>query len=541
MSTSRFKFTDYQKKKGATVGYISLVIYLAFMGIVYYYSIQAIIRSSNNWSVILYIAFSLLTQTLFFYPGIFCLITTLISIFLGKKSFKFSTSIYSLEKFRDLSNAKIAILYVTKDDFINDAALTMLNQQTLEGKTNKNWVPYILDDSTKEQYIKAVDEFAKRHNVKVIRRGNNGPRMKCGNINYFLENYLNNFDYFVILDSDTYIEDKWCANAIQYFERFKDIGIVQGLNSIISHNKNLFQDIITPNDKQDKMFWAMNEEINNLYSTTPCSGHACMLSNELIKKNDGKFKKFISEDWSIFIDAKKLKYECSFTSNCIAKEENPPNYYAYKKRHLRWEDGNFQIFHSYFFKIMFSGFRFWQKWNIYNMCCSIFLTTLNFFVGIILTYLMMFFIPSNLIYTLFPYFVFAINIVLYVLSITTVPGKAVVSKQSVSRAFLTSFSSAFVVTSLMPSFLIEYFMLLLGKKITFKVTIKENKKITFKDFVKGSWMDLLIWTLMLVYIFAACWYGNAWFFLLNPWMIVVLLSIISIFIFPFLSNIPLKK
>ena len=156
-------------------------------------------------------------------------------------------------------------------------------------------------------------------------------------------------------------------------------------------------------------------------------------------------------------------------------------------------------------------------------------------------YLMMFFIPTNLIYTFFPYFGFAINIVLYVLSITTVPGKAVVSKQSVSRAFLTSFSSAFVVTSLMPSFLIEYFMLLLGKKITFKVTIKENKKITFKDFIKGSWMDLLIWTLLFVYIFTACWYGNSWFFLLNPWMIVVLLSIVSIFIFPFLSNIPLKK
>ncbi len=541
MKNAHFSFKKYRDKKSAIVGYASLLIYLILMSLVYYYSILAIFKSGNNWAVILYISFSLLTQTLFFYPGILCLLITIISIFLGKKAFSFSTSIVSLKKFRDLSNAKIALLYTTKDDFIPDAAYTMLNQQTLDGKINKNCVAFILDDSTCSKFISIIDKFSKENGVKVIRRGNCGPRTKSGNLNFFFKKFLNNFDYYVILDSDTYIEKKWCSKTIQYFERFKDVGIVQGLNNAITNNTNNFQDFITPNDKESKEFWGIDGEISNLYSLTLCTGHACMWSKDLIAKNGGGIKNVISEDWTLSIDAKKLNYECIYTSNCIAKEEVPPNYYAYKKRHLRWEGGAFQFFHNYFFKILKSKFHFSQKWLIFCQATSIFLITFNFFISTILTYLLMFVLDSNEIYIAFPYFVFVMNIFLFVLSALTLPCKAVVTKSSVIRVFITSYVSTFVATSIMPSLLLEYFMLLCGKKIRFKVSIKHNKKITFKDFIKGSCFDILVWSILCGFMLVACWYANAWLFLLTPWTIISFLSFASIFVLPFLSNIPLEK
>ncbi len=540
MKNTEFTFKKYRDVRSTIVGYISLFIYLVMMSITYYYSILTILKSGSNWVSILYISFSLLTQTLFFYPGILCLITSIISLILGKKSFNFSTSIVSLKKYQDLSNVKVALLYTTKDDFITDAASTMLNQQTLDGKINKNYVPIILDDSTKERFISIIDKFSKDNSVKVIRRGNNGPRTKSGNLNYFFENFLNDFDYFVVLDADTYLENKWCSKAIQYFERFKDVGIVQGLNNVVTNINNFFQDFITPNNKESKEFWGIEGEICNLYSIMLCTGHACMWSKDLIKKNEGKIVNCISEDWTLFIDAKKFNYECVYTSNCIAKEEVPPNYYAYKKRHLRWEGGAFEFFHSYFFKILKSKFHFWQKWLIFNQATNIFLTPFNFFVNSILTFLMMFF-SGDQTYVTFPYFVSVMNIVLFILSAITLPGKAVIAKSSPIRVFITSYVTTFVTTSIMPSLLIEYLMMLCGKKIIFRVSIKENMKITFKDFIKGSWFDVVFWAMLFIFMFAACWYANAWYFLLTPWTIITFLSFGSIFVLPFLSNITYKK
>lgn len=539
MKSTQFTFKKYRDVRSTIVGYIALLFYLIMMSIVWYYSILTILKPESNWASILYISFSLLTQTLFFYPGIFCLITSTISLILGKKSFNFSTSIVSLKKYQNLSNAKIALLYTTKDDFIIDAASTMLNQQTLDGKINKNCVPFILDDSTKDRFISMIDKFSKDNGVKVIRRGNNGPRTKSGNLNYFFENFLNDFDYFVVLDADTYLENKWCSKAIQYFERFKDVGIVQGLNAITNIN-NFFQDFITPNNKGSKEFLGIDNEICNLYSIVLCTGHACMWTMDLVKKNGGKITNLISEDFAISIDAKKFDYECVYTSNCIAKEEVPPNYYAYKKRQIRWEGGAFEFFHTYFFKILKSKFHFWQKWLILNQAANNFIVNFNFFVNAVLTFLMMFFSGSET-YVTFPYFVFVINMILFILSAITLPGKAVIAKSSLIRAFITSYVVTFVTTSIIPSLLLEYFMMLCGKKITFKVSIKENMKITFKDFIKGSWFDIVFWAMLLAFMFVACWHANAWYFLLTPWTIVTFLSFSSIFVLPFLSNLPYKK
>ncbi|MDE6476988.1 MAG: hypothetical protein K2L48_02190 [Mycoplasmoidaceae bacterium] len=106
-----------------------------------------------------------------------------------------------------MSNCKIAILYVTKDDFIKEAAKTMLKQKDFDGSKYKNASCFVLDDSQTTKYKEEIDRFAKENNCKVIRRGSVGPRMKCGNINFFIKNFGKNYDFYVILDSDTYIEE----------------------------------------------------------------------------------------------------------------------------------------------------------------------------------------------------------------------------------------------------------------------------------------------------------------------------------------------
>ncbi len=63
-----------------------------------------------------------------------------------------------------------------------------------------NYETVILDDSKSNEYIEKVNEFANKHNLKVVRRENK-EGFKAGNLNNFLK-HNDDFDYFLFIKKE---------------------------------------------------------------------------------------------------------------------------------------------------------------------------------------------------------------------------------------------------------------------------------------------------------------------------------------------------
>ena len=115
----------------------------------------------------------------------------------------------------DVSGAtdKVLMAYCTCNDF-DGRSLEESMKQTYPHVTT-----VILDDSTLEEYKNAVDEFAQKHGIKVVRRTDR-KGFKAGNINhYFMSEECKNagYGYYVILDSDEILPPDYVAESLKFF------------------------------------------------------------------------------------------------------------------------------------------------------------------------------------------------------------------------------------------------------------------------------------------------------------------------------------
>ena len=118
---------------------------------------------------------------------------------------------------------KVLMAYCTCNDFDGTSLEKSMKQTYPFVKT------VILDDSTEEEYKNAVNEFALKHGVKVVRRKDR-TGFKAGNINnYFNSEECKNegYRYFVILDSDEILPPDYIYESLKYFYADEGVGIVQ--------------------------------------------------------------------------------------------------------------------------------------------------------------------------------------------------------------------------------------------------------------------------------------------------------------------------
>ena len=130
------------------------------------------------------------------------------------------------------SEGKVLLLYCTCNDFDGESLARSMRQDYANTQT------VILDDSSKEEYKTAVDRFAARNGVRVVRRENR-IGFKAGNINHFLlseEIKNSDYRYAVILDSDEIIPENFVTECLRYFAAYENAGIVQA-NHIATRNR----------------------------------------------------------------------------------------------------------------------------------------------------------------------------------------------------------------------------------------------------------------------------------------------------------------
>ncbi|WP_051122405.1 glycosyltransferase [Mesomycoplasma moatsii] len=264
------------------------------------------------------------------------------------------------------------MLYTTCNDF-DQQSLIKSAQQNYE-----NYDVYILDDSYDKKYIKQIDEFVKKYKdkFKLIRRENR-EGFKAGNINNFLKNYDLEYDYFVLLDSDEIIPNNFISETLKYFVDEK-IGIVQA-NHKGTRGQNLFDSIgelgIYP-------AWTAFIKVKNEYGVVTLNGHGAIISRKCYEDTNG-FPPLVAEDLAFTINLMNKGYRVLFAEDVICEEVFPIDYLAFKKRSIKWTQGNIQFFKVMWLKMLKLNISFFKKIDLWLSTTSLSLSVFSIFVVII--------------------------------------------------------------------------------------------------------------------------------------------------------------
>lgn len=250
-------------------------------------------------------------------------------------------------------NKRITLVYCTCNDF-NGVALERCMHQTYPGCHYA-----ILDDSKQEAYIKEIDKFAKKHpEVEVVRRIDHSG-FKAGNLNNYLLNH-DDYDYFVILDSDEVIPDRFVEKALKYFEYYGNIGIVQCNHKAIN-NINKFMKLFHIGVNSH---WPTYQTVKHRCGFMSLLGHGAMVSKECYRAV-GKVPHVVAEDLCFTIEARDKGYYCAFAPDIVCGEEYPIDYIAFKKRHNKWTQGNMEFIKTYTMRILKSNMNWFEKLDIF--------------------------------------------------------------------------------------------------------------------------------------------------------------------------------
>lgn len=507
---------------------ISLVFYLSISALVIYFSIISFNENYQSPLVQSFIIFSAIMMISFWYFPIVDIVISIILIFKRKRLFNRFNKITSKKLTNDFFDKKVAVLYTTKDDFIDEAAITGVNVNW------KHKTFFILDDSKKREYIEKIDDFASANiNTKVIRRNGIGAKNKAGNLNNFFKQYANEYDYFVIMDADCYIKEDFIEQALKYFLNYKDIGIVQS-QPIFTKGKNNFQRYLNPCDKENIKYWSSEGVLYDKYGSTYFVGHGAMISKECLLANDNQFPEFISEDLSFMVNVRNKGFYTAYMANVITYEDIPPNYIAFKKRQMRWVDGAFEYTITYFWKILFGNFGWNEKIYILKIANNWIMPILSLF-WTLYGFTILFFLKGYD-FNLFPWPIFALSIIFFLSSYATAGSKIAISKVNVWQSIFALLMNTLVFTSMLIPMFIESMSLIFGKKRKFVTTIKQNEKISLWKAIRSNLFEIILYALLISYCLISCWYSGFWFMLLNPFWFILAMSIISIIPITMMSN-----
>jgi len=245
-------------------------------------------------------------------------------------------------------NAKILLLYCTCDDFNSDSLLKSMEQNY------HNFNTFILDDSKDDYYKEKIDLFAQENTVSVVRRKDKSG-FKAGNLNNFLYTQpKDSYDFFVVLDSDEIIPSNFIKDALHYFSYYPEAGILQATH-ISTRNRTNFMDRFSVGVDAH---WPTYQSIKEQYGFLSFLGHGAMISSSCF--NDvGGFPLLVAEDISFTLEAKFKGYMTCFSNEIVCEEEYPVDYYAFKKRHLKWTGGNLEFIQTYTSQILKSKKLHW--------------------------------------------------------------------------------------------------------------------------------------------------------------------------------------
>ena len=237
-------------------------------------------------------------------------------------------------KLSSLSNyPSVALLYVCRDDVIDDCLLQTVNQDY------PNYDIYVLDDSQQPQYRQRIDFLVKNiqwdengKNISVKRR-KDIEGFKAGNLNNWLFQYGNHYKYFVIFDSDSLAKSNFISQLVQYAEHPHNSHIAIFQSLITPWNaSNYFVILISTIAPLSMMILRRN---SNRTQTAISFGHNNLHRTEAMQEIGGFRQDLTSEDTGATFDLDAAGHMTAIV-DILSFESEPQNILKYQRRASRW-------------------------------------------------------------------------------------------------------------------------------------------------------------------------------------------------------------
>ena len=388
----------------------------------------------------------------------------------------------------DVSGAtdKVLMAYCTCNDFDGKSLEESMKQ------TYPHVTTVILDDSTEVSYREAVDEFAKKHHIQVVRRTDR-VGFKAGNINHYFmseECREKGYGYYVILDSDEILPPDYVVESLKYFYARKNVGIVQA-NHISDRNRNFFMKLFHVGVNSH---WPTYQTMKHFYGFSTMLGHGAMLKRECYEKAGG-FPPLVAEDLCLSIEARGKGYYVAFAPNIVCREEYPIDYVAFKKRHSKWTQGNLEFIKKYTGKIARSKMKWFEKMDIVLFTYNLPLTAIfAFFIFANLMIAPLLSVDLGAVYAVW----MVIPTIIFFFSPMLNDFITWAFRLNPLRTLIYTVSVVMLYGSMLTTSLISATMGLFGKKARFIVTPKSSKRIGVLFALRFQWKEIVFSTLLLV-------------------------------------------
>lgn len=239
-----------------------------------------------------------------------------------------------LPQLEELTNRPlVALLYTTCDDLMPELLYRLRNQ------TYANYDVFILDDSTKRENQMLVDRVAADCDFQVVRRGTRRG-YKAGNLNHWLALYGDQYKYFIILDSDSALDDDFIERMLRYAEHPSNADVAIFQSKIRAWNTH--SPIPKILDAMAPLHMYQQDRLANRFGYISCWGHNNLCRTEPIKQVGGFDEKFVSEDYATAINLIDRGYQCKLV-DVISYEGIPEAIYHYTKRSIRWAQQSLEL------------------------------------------------------------------------------------------------------------------------------------------------------------------------------------------------------
>ena len=384
---------------------------------------------------------------------------------------------------------RVALLYTT----FNDAMPKVL--ESLTQQTYPNYEVFVLDDSTESEYRSLIDSYGYQTVRRAERTG-----FKAGALNNWLSLHGQEYQYLIILDSDSLLDNDFIERMVKYGEHpaNSNVAIFQS-KWRIWNTQNRFPRLL--GSILPVWFFPL-EKLANEYETPLVMGHNNMFRVALLEDAGGFDERFVCEDLATSLNLLERGYACKYV-NVISYEASPETIKSYATRHIRWATGTVEV----------------AKQGTRDVS---FITNLHVLVGALSYLIYLAYLPGMLIVTwgfassisdvstLF-YFIFSGAIIhTWLFAPLVLIGFYVVNfvflRLYIARKLHVPSLTYFAGTLIFPS--IDIYMMvplvvglirtLFGKKVHFTVTDKKTSPASFMGIVSQMKFGLVIWALLLI-------------------------------------------
>ncbi len=410
------------------------------------------------------------------------------SLLISKRGLSFFVKPYQLQRLQSLaSKPRVAILYATMNDVVPECLSAI--QQTYPTDV------YVLDDSTDSEKRNLVNIIAKEKGFTVLRREHR-QGFKAGAINNWMRAYGQAYDYIVLLDADSYIPPDWIEEALKYAELSSNskIAIFQGLINIWNLD-NRFVRTIAPLHVLGQDIW--EKRLANNFDAVFCYGHNVLIRMSHLREIGGFVENYVSEDFSTAVELANRGYKSRFIP-LHTYEATPENIRGFIKRQNKWTRGSMEFL------------SFIKKPNLSAMQRLLLLQTPMGHFAYVLIMITMFLAIFGYYSTTEHLIAFAANLwasnFFYILSIPLFQYVIITSiisgvmlriklyQLNVGNLIFLRYEllSKAIGAIMLPYEVKTMFKYLLNKKLTFKVTPKNEETLSFKETLSVARATIII-------------------------------------------------